>query len=76
MATTPWMTSKSLIASVKRKIAIPASQSTFTDSDILAFANEEVMIAQVPSILKFHEEYFVYKVETPLVSNIDRKSVV
>lgn len=75
MATTPWMTSRQLIAAVKRKIAIPASQNTFTDSDILAFANEEVMIAQVPAILKFHEEYFVYKVETPLVSNTSRYSI-
>lgn len=75
MATVPWLTSRALIQSVKRKIAIPASQSTFTDSDILAFANEEVMIAQVPSILKFHEEYFVYKVETPLVGNVSRYAI-
>jgi hypothetical protein len=57
----PWMTSDDLLTSVKRKISFPTSQSTFTDADILAFANEELMISQVPSILSFHEEYFVTK---------------
>jgi hypothetical protein len=53
----PWMTSDDLLESVKRKISFPSSQSTFTDADILAFANEELMISQVPSVMSFHEEY-------------------
>lgn len=66
-ATNPWMTSTDLIASVQRKIAIPLSQNTFSPEDILAFANEEMFIAQVPSVLEFHEEYFTYKVAVPLI---------
>jgi hypothetical protein len=64
----PWMTSDDLLESVKRKISFPASQSTFTDEDILAFANEELMISQVPSVMSFHEEYFVAKQVIPLTS--------
>ncbi len=67
----PWMTSDDLIASVKRKISFPVSQVTFTNNDILAFANEEMFIAQVPSVLLYHEEYFVtYKV-LPLQTNLN-----
>jgi hypothetical protein len=64
----PWMTSDDLLESVKRKISFPSSQSTFTDADILAFANEELMISQVPSVMSFHEEYFVAKQVIPLTS--------
>lgn len=66
------MTSDDLIASVKRKIMFPTSQSTFTDDDILAFANEEMMISQVPQILSFHEEYFVTYDVAPLVAEVSR----
>jgi len=62
----PWMTSDDLIASIKRKISFPVSQVTFTDDEILEFANEEMMISQVPSIMQFHEEFFVYEIDVPL----------
>lgn len=67
--TTAWMTSADLLESVKRKISFPSSQITFTDDDILAFANEEMAISQVPSVLSFHEEYFVQVSIVPLVVN-------
>lgn len=75
MAFTPWMTSNDLIEAVKRKIAFPVSQNTFSEEDILRFANEEMFISQVPSVLQFHEEYFVYRVVTPLVTNISRYAI-
>lgn len=68
MAIKPWMTSSDLIESVKRKIAIPINQRTFSEEDILAFGNEEMMISQVPDILVYHEEYFVQKEDVPLVN--------
>jgi len=71
----PFMTSRDLINAVKRKILFPISQNTFSESDLLAFANEEMQISQVPSILQFHEEYFVYNKVLPLVSNISRYPV-
>lgn len=72
MAYTPWYTSDKLIEAVKRKITFPINQNTFTEDDILAFANEEMFIAQVPAVMQYHEEYFVYRVQVPLVTNISR----
>lgn len=66
---TPWMTSEDLINAVKRKISMPLSQGTFSKDDILDFATEEMMISQVPSVLTYHEEYYVYSKEVPLESN-------
>lgn len=75
MAKLPYLTSNTLIESVKRKISFPLSQNTFTANDVLAFADEEMFIAQVPSILQFHSEYFVtYKI-VPLVTNVSRYPV-
>lgn len=68
----PWMTSNNLIKSVKRRILFPTNQATFNDDEILKFANEELMNSQVPSILQFHEEYFVQKLVVPLESNQSR----
>jgi hypothetical protein len=55
----PWMTTDDLLESVKRRISFPASQATFADADIIAFMNEEMFISQVPSVLLYHQEYFV-----------------
>lgn len=62
----PWLTSDGLIGAVKRKISFPISQVTFTEADILAFANEEMMISQVPAVMEYHEEYFTYTLDVPL----------
>lgn len=67
MAKKPYYTSNTLIDAVKRKMAMPISQVTFSDQDILAFADEEMFLAQVPSILQYHEEYFVYEQLVPMV---------
>ncbi len=66
---TPWYTSDTLIEAVKRKISFPISQSTFTNQEILDFANEEMMISQVPSVLSFHEEFFLYRDTVALEAN-------
>lgn len=68
----PWKTSDDIIDAVKRKIMFPISQSTFDEDDILAFANEEMASSQVPSILQFHEEYFVTSKTVALVANKSR----
>jgi hypothetical protein len=62
-----FLTSDELIESVVRRTHIPKSQITFTDQDILAFANEEMMIGMLPSIMKLHEEFYVYPFEIPLL---------
>jgi hypothetical protein len=70
--TKPYYTSADIIESVKRKIAVPLSQNTFTQLDVLSFANEEMFISQVPSVLQFHSEYFVTYVTIPLFTNVSR----
>lgn len=72
MAVKPYYTSNSLIEAVKRNISFPIYQNTFTEADILAFANMEIFSAQMPSVLQFHEEYYVYEHEVPLVGNKSR----
>jgi hypothetical protein len=68
----PWLTSDDLIASIQRKIAFPISQNTFSNDDILAFVNEEMYISQVPSVLTYHEEFFVTYEVVPLTTGINR----
>ena len=72
MAVFPWMTSDTLVESISRKISLPLSQGTFSKEDILAFATEEMFISQVPSVMIYHEEYFVWPVKVPLVPNKTR----
>ena len=69
MSIKPWLTSDDLISAVKRKFSIPIAQNLLTEDDILAFANEEMMISQVPSILQFHEEFFVFNEDITLENN-------
>lgn len=63
------MTSDDIIASVKRRAMIPGSQSTFTDTDFLAFADEEMSLGLVPSVLRVHEDYLLWSVDIPMVNN-------
>lgn len=65
-----YLTSADLIASVKRRASIPESQNTFTDADFLALANEELAIGLVPSILQYHEEYFVASETVTLLPSV------
>lgn len=72
MARTPWLTSDQLISTIQRKIAIPIAQVTFSNDDILAFVYEEMLVSQVPSVLEYNEEYYVYSLDVPLESDKDR----
>lgn len=75
MAVKPYYTSNTLIDAIKRKISFPSYQSTFSSDDLLAFANEEMLIAQVPNVMSFHEEYFVFPVDIPLKANKNRYNI-
>jgi hypothetical protein len=66
---TSYYTSDTLIDSVKRRQSVPDSQITFEDEDFLAFANEEIAMGILPTILQFHQEYLVYTQEIPLEAN-------
>ncbi len=70
-----YLTSTTLISSVKRRASIPENQSTFTENDFLALANEEVQIGMIPLILSMQEEYYVYPSEITLVADTARYPV-
>lgn len=72
MAKTPWLTSDDIIQTVKNRIMVPLSESTFSPDDLLNFCNEELMGSQVPSVLQYHEEYFIQRITVPLQQNITR----
>lgn len=61
--------SETLVESVKRRINIPTNQNTFTDADILAFADEELALALVPAIMSLHEDHLLYEDIVPLEPN-------
>lgn len=64
-------TKRSLIDSIKRRASIPSNQSTYTDEDILAFANEEMALTMIPQIMGLHEDYFLFRELQPLEANED-----
>lgn len=70
MAKLPFYTSDTLIEAVKRNISFPIAQVTFSEEDILRFADEEMFLEQVPSILQFHEEYFVFNHRVSMVGGV------
>ena len=66
MAATPWLTSDDLIDIVKKRISFPISQNTLSEEDILTFATHELFDSQVPEIMTYHEEFFVFGQTLPL----------
>lgn len=70
-----YLTSSTLIDSVKRRAMIPENQQTFLEADFLAFANEEMDLGCVPHVLSFHEEYFLYTELVTLSANTSRYPV-
>jgi hypothetical protein len=64
-----YMLSDDLIASVKRRQMIPQNQNTFKDTDFLAFADEEMNLGLVPSLISQQEDYMLYTDTVPVATN-------
>lgn len=64
-----------LIASVKRRAMLPSTQSTFTEEDFLAFANEEMDLGVVPHILSFHEDYLLAQASFSVEGGVSRYKI-
>ncbi len=62
-----YLSTNTLIASVKRRANIPENQATFSTPDFLAFINEELSLNLVPSLLSLHEDYLLYFDDIDLV---------
>jgi len=62
------------IDSVKKRAAVPTSQVTFTDEDIIRFANEDLEENMIPLIMAVREEFFVEsETYTPTVVNNNKR---
>lgn len=70
-----YLTTDTLIDSVKRRAMVPETQNTFTEVDFLAFANEEMDLGIIPHVLSFHEEYFARTDLVSLSPNISRYQI-
>ncbi len=70
-----YMTSNEIIKSAVRRAGLPKSNSTFTDEDFLAFANEEMDTGLVPSVLVAHEDYFLTSDDIVIDPNINRYEI-
>lgn len=64
-----YMDSDDLLNSIKLRAAVPLAQISFTDTDLLNFATEEMELKVVPSVLSVREEFYVTTESIPLVSN-------
>jgi hypothetical protein len=52
-------TTSDLLDSIKRRSFAPAGQTTFTDAELLAMADEETKTTILPDILSVREEFFI-----------------
>lgn len=64
-----YMTSETLIDSIKRRASVPEQQATFTEADFLALANEEMISGVVPTVMSLHEDFFLFEEEVELVAD-------
>lgn len=58
-----------LIEAIKRNSAIPTSQAKFSNSDFLAFLNEELELTIVGELLSLRQDYFVSNSSTTLIAS-------
>lgn len=70
-----YMTVDDVLNLVKKHGAIPVSQITFSDSDIINFMNEEVDITFLPQLLSVKEEFYVSSVDIPVTSTSRRYKI-
>lgn len=55
-------TTTALLASIRRRAALPAAVNAGTqDSDLLALANEELQNWLVPNVMQLREDYFLFR---------------
>lgn len=70
-----YLSSNTLIDSVKRRAMLPQTNSTFSEADFLAFAIEELDMALIPYVMTSHEDYFLYTETVPLVEGQNRYEI-
>jgi len=63
-------TSQNLLDSIDRRGFVPTGQGTFTDTELLAIADEEMGLMVVPEILSVREEYMVFYKDYAITSGV------
>lgn len=70
-----YLSTDTLIDSVKRRAMLPETNVTFTEDDFLAFAIEELDMALIPYVMSSHEDYFLYTEIIPFVQGQNRYEI-
>jgi hypothetical protein len=68
-------TTQHLLDSIGRKSFVPTGQSTFTDADLLAVADEQLLNVVVPAIISAREEYLVYSTDVSVVAGTNAYNI-
>jgi hypothetical protein len=68
-------TTTTLLSAVNRRAFVPTGQTTFSDTDILAIADEIVRNDLLSKILSVREEYFVYHTDHEIVANTQKYDI-
>lgn len=70
-----YYTADKLITSIRRSALIPTNNNTFKEEDFLEMADEELALNIVPSIIRQHENYFLYVDNVPIEQNKTRYKI-
>lgn len=63
------MTTEDLIAQIKRRVSVPASQLKYGNADFIAFLDNAIASKIVPKLIDIDEGYFVNSQDIPLVAS-------
>jgi len=62
-------TTDALVSSIQRRILLPDAQNLYSPDDLIAMASEELSSTIEPLVHSVQQEYWVVKVDVPLVVN-------
>jgi len=65
-------TVEGLIASIKRRITLPDAQNLYTQDDLISFMGDEMSSTIEPLIHSVQQDYWVARVDVPLVQNQEK----
>lgn len=60
-------TTTALVSSIKRRILLPDAQNLYSDDELIAMASEEMASTIEPLVHSVQQEYWVVKVDVPLI---------
>ncbi len=62
-------TTNSILSSIKRRISLPDAQNLYGPDELIAFMGDEISSTIVPLVHSVQQEYWVVKMDVPLVQN-------